>query len=84
MDSKIKGLQESVAEIGNDSSIIFSGMQLSRVPIAIVDEIAKQQIMGLKIYATPNPLPVELLIKAGCVAETITAFMGFACEFLVI
>jgi len=78
--SRIKTKEQAIAGIKDGNTLVFSGMQLNRAPIALVKEIIAQEKKRLKLVGTPNPLPIEMLVKAGCAGETITAFNGFSYE----
>jgi glutaconate CoA-transferase subunit A len=78
--SKLKTKEQAIADIKDGSLLVFSGMQLNRAPIALIKEIIAQEKKGLRLVGTPNPLPIEILVKAGCASETITAFNGFSYE----
>ncbi|MBW2974252.1 CoA transferase subunit A [Candidatus Woesearchaeota archaeon] len=78
--SRIRTKEEAIARIGDGNLLVFSGMQLNRAPIALVKEIIRQKKKDLRLVGTPNPLPINMLIKEGCVAEAITAFNGFSYE----
>jgi len=72
--------EQAISDIKRGSSIIFSGFQLSRAPIALVNELIKQQIKDLEIISLPNPFPLDMLIKSKFVKKALFGFNGFSFE----
>lgn len=74
---KIIKLDDAVKKIKEGSLITYSGMQLSRPPLAIIREIIRQDIKNLSIVSIPNPLCTDMLIGAGLVRSAMLGFNGF-------
>ena len=77
---KFTTIADAVSYIKDSSLICFSGMELNRAPMALVGEIARQKKRNLRVISTPNPLPLDALIKAGCVRQATFTFNGFSFE----
>ncbi len=73
-------LGKAIGKIKNNSLITYSGMQLSRAPMAALYEIVRQKKKNMNIVSIPNPLSADLLIGAGCVKNAKLGFNGFAYE----
>jgi acyl CoA:acetate/3-ketoacid CoA transferase alpha subunit/acyl CoA:acetate/3-ketoacid CoA transferase beta subunit len=73
-------LREAVARIPDGALLTFGGFDLNRAPMALVLEIIRQRRRGLRIVSVPNPLPLDLLVGAGAVAEAEFGFLGFQYE----
>lgn len=78
--SVLVSLQEAVAEVPDGALITFGGFQLNRAPMALVQELIRQKRRGLRITGPPNPLPLDMLVGAGAVAEAEFGFIGFQYE----
>ncbi len=59
-------LREAVESIGDRSSLAPGGFMLSRAPMALIFELARQRRRALRIISLPNPLPAEILVAACC------------------
>ncbi len=78
------GIKKVPGLIGNNSLLVFSGMQLNRAPMAVVHELIKKDYGKKKRYrivTTPNPIPTDMLIGAGLVSELEFCFIGFKYEY---
>ncbi|MDX9870916.1 MAG: CoA-transferase [Clostridia bacterium] len=76
MVSKIKTLQEAIAQIPDGSSILFGGWTVARKPMAAVFELIRQGKKELHLLANPAGPCADLLIGAGAVKITETNFIG--------
>ncbi|MHB8158527.1 MAG: CoA transferase subunit A [Desulfocucumaceae bacterium] len=79
MDSrstKIKTLQEAIAQIPDGSTILFGGWTVTRKPMAAVFEIIRQGKKNLHLVANPGGPESDLLIGAGLVSISETNFIG--------
>ncbi len=74
--SKIKTLEEAVAEIPDGACILFGGWTVSRKPMAAVMEIIRQGKKNLHLVANPGGPENDLLIGAGLVSISETNFIG--------
>ncbi|HEV8702021.1 MAG TPA: CoA-transferase [Candidatus Polarisedimenticolia bacterium] len=73
-------LSEAVGTVGDGALLTFGGFQLNRAPMALVFELIRQGRRDLRVVSVPNPLPLDLLVAAGAVAEAEFGFIGFQCE----
>lgn len=74
--TKIKSLQEAIAQIPDGSSILFGGWTVTRKPMAAVFEIIRQGKKDLHLVANPGGPESDLLIGAGLVKMSETNFIG--------
>jgi acyl CoA:acetate/3-ketoacid CoA transferase alpha subunit/acyl CoA:acetate/3-ketoacid CoA transferase beta subunit len=75
--SRIVTLGQAAAEVADGAFVTFGGFQLNRAPMALVSEMIRQKRRGLRVVTLPNPLPLDLLVGAGAVAEAEFGFLGF-------
>ena len=73
-------LSKAASKITDGSLVTFSGMELNRAPMALIYEIARQGKKDLRTISIPNPLPLDVLIGAGCVKRATFGFNGFSFE----
>jgi glutaconate CoA-transferase, subunit A len=76
-EDKVTSLEKLAAAIPEGALVTFSGFDLNRAPMAVVMEILRQGRRGLRVVTLPNPLPLDLLVGAGAVAEAEFGFLGF-------
>jgi glutaconate CoA-transferase subunit A len=74
--TKIKPLQEAIAQIPDGSSILFGGWTVTRKPMAAVFEIIRQGKKDLHLVSNPGGPESDLLIGAGLVGISETNFIG--------
>jgi glutaconate CoA-transferase subunit A len=65
----LMGLAQAAASIPDGSLLALGGFELNRAPMALVFELLRQKRRGLRIVSLPNPLPLDLLVAGGAVAE---------------
>src|SRR5207245_3034327 len=73
-------LREAAASIPDGALLTFGGFQMNRAPMALVCELIRQGRRDLRVVSPPNPLPLDLLVAAGSVAEAEFGFLGFQFE----
>ena len=73
-------LREAAASIPDGALVTLGGFQLNRAPMALVFELIRQGRRDLRVVSAPNPLPLDLLVAAGAVAEAEFGFLGFQFE----
>jgi glutaconate CoA-transferase subunit A len=73
-------IEKAVASIPDGALLTFGGFQLNRAPMALVFELVRQGRRGLRVVSVPNPLPLDVLVAAGSVAEAEFGFLGFQFE----
>jgi glutaconate CoA-transferase, subunit A len=78
--SRVASLREAVGTIRDGELLTLGGFQLNRAPMALVFELIRQGRRDLRIVSVPNPLPLDLLVTAGAVAEAEFGFLGFQYE----
>ncbi len=57
------------ALVANDSTIAMGGFHFSRLPIALVQAVARRGVTGLEYISWGGSLGLEILIEAGCIAK---------------
>ncbi len=78
--SVLTTIEKAVASIPDGALLTFGGFQLNRAPMALVFELVRQGRRGLRVVSVPNPLPLDVLVAAGSVAEAEFGFLGFQFE----
>ena len=78
--SAVVTLRQAAASVPDGALVTFGGFQLNRAPMALVFELLRQRRRGLRVVTLPNPLPLDLLVAGGAVAETEFGFIGFQFE----
>ena len=73
-------LRKAVGSIPDGSFLAIGGFQLNRAPMALVLELAGQGRRNLRIVSVPNPLPLDVLVARGAVAEAEFSFLGVQFE----
>lgn len=71
---------ELAASVPDGASIAAGGFMLGRAPIRLVLELVAQHKRGLRLLSLPNPLPAELLVAGGCLAQVQLAFGALSLE----
>lgn len=79
--SKIKTLQQAGSEITAGSSIAIGGNVLHRAPMALVRELARQELRDLSIIKTAGAMDVDLLCFAGCAKSVDAGFISYESRF---
>ena len=72
--------ENAISKIRGGSLLTFSGMELNRAPIAMVNEIVRQKKKDIRVIRIPNPLPLDILAKNNCVKSATFGFLGFSFE----
>ncbi|MBI1950540.1 MAG: hypothetical protein HYS34_04170 [Acidobacteria bacterium] len=78
--SSVTTLKDAAGTIPDGALVTFGGFQLNRAPMALVFELIRQGRRDLRVVSVPNPLPLDLLVGAGAVAEAEFGFLGFQFE----
>jgi glutaconate CoA-transferase subunit A len=78
--SRVTTLKEAAGTVPDGALVTFGGFQLNRAPMALVFELIRQGRRDLRTVSVPNPLPLDLLLAAGAVAEAEFGFLGFQFE----
>ena len=75
--SKIKGLAEALDGIEDGASIGIGGWIFNSQPMALVRELIRRNKRHLRLMPAPGSIAPDMLIGAGCVAETGCVFISF-------
>src|SRR5258706_1819141 len=78
--SVVTTIRDAVESIPSGARVTFGGFQLNRAPMALVFELLRRKRRDLRVVSLPNPLPLDLLVAAGAVAEAEFGFLGFQFE----
>lgn len=71
-DNLLADVETVVDTIDDGSTIAIGGFLTAHKPMAIIREIVRRELSGLKIVAPPTSLETDLLIATGC-ADTVHA-----------
>ncbi|MBL7054299.1 hypothetical protein ISS05_00910 [Candidatus Woesearchaeota archaeon] len=75
---RLISIKEAVEKLKPDSTIGLSGFSYMNPPMALVREIIKKNIKGLRLVSGPTSgIETDILIGAGCVKEIITSCVAF-------
>lgn len=78
ISNKILSLKEAVNKVKDNSTIAISGFSYMNPPMALIREIIKKQVKGLRVVSGPTSgIETDILIGAGCVDEVITSCVSF-------
>jgi glutaconate CoA-transferase subunit A len=70
MIPKLTSLEAAARLVPDGAAITIGGGQVTRVPAALLREIARQGRRGLKLYKPPSGYDTDLLAAAGVLAQT--------------
>jgi glutaconate CoA-transferase subunit A len=71
-------IKEAVKKVKDNSTIGLSGFSYMNPPMALVREIIKKGVKGLRLVSGPTSgIETDILIGAGCVSEVVTACVAF-------
>ncbi|MFH1481843.1 MAG: CoA-transferase [Pseudomonadota bacterium] len=75
---KLTTIHEAMSCIKDGAFLAIGGFMIHNHPMAIIREIVKQGIKGLKVLPTPpgGSIDVDLLIGSGCVASILASYVG--------
>jgi glutaconate CoA-transferase subunit A len=68
--SKLMSLEAAAGLVPDGAVITIGGGQVTRVPAALLRELARQGRRGLKLYKPPSGYDTDLLSAAGVLAQT--------------
>jgi glutaconate CoA-transferase, subunit A len=68
--SKLMSLEAAAALVADGSVITIGGAQITRLPSALLRELARQGRRGLRLYKPPSGYDTDLLSAAGVLAFT--------------
>jgi glutaconate CoA-transferase subunit A len=68
--SKLVALEEAARLIADGAVITIGGGQISRLPAALLREVARQGKRDLKLYKPPSGYDTDLLAAAGVLSLT--------------
>ncbi|MDA1000769.1 MAG: CoA transferase subunit A [bacterium] len=74
---KRRALIEAAGLIEDGQMIALGGNSLTRIPAALVREMARQGRRGLRLVKTAGGYDIDLLCAAGAVAEVHSGYIGF-------
>jgi glutaconate CoA-transferase subunit A len=75
--SKLKTLSEALDGIEDGATIGIGGWIFNSQPMALVRELIRRNRRNLKLVPAPGSIAPDMLIGAGCVAETGCVFISF-------
>jgi glutaconate CoA-transferase subunit A len=75
--SKLKTLSEALAGIDDGASVGIGGWIFNSQPMALVRELIRRNKRNLRLVPAPGSIAPDMLIGAGCVAETGCVFISF-------
>src|SRR5437899_6589978 len=75
--SKIKSLSEALDGIEDGATIGTGGWIFNSQPMALVRELIRRNKRNLRLVPAPGSIAPDMLIGAGCVAETGCVFISF-------
>jgi len=77
MMSKLQDLSEAFDGIDDGATIGLGGWIFNSQPMALVRELIRRNKRNLRIVPAPGSIAPDMLIGAGCVAETGCVFISF-------
>jgi glutaconate CoA-transferase subunit A len=77
MMSKLKDLSDALDGVEDGATIGLGGWIFNSQPMALVRELIRRNKRNLRIVPAPGSIAPDLLIGAGCVAETGCVFISF-------
>ncbi|MBN8975224.1 MAG: CoA transferase subunit A [Rhizobiales bacterium] len=75
--SKLKNLSDALNGIEDGATIGIGGWIFNSQPMALVRELIRQNKRNLHLVPAPSSIAPDILIGAGCVAETGCVFISF-------
>ena len=77
MMSKLKSLSDALDGIADGATIGIGGWIFNSQPMALVRELIRRNKRNLRLVPAPGSIAPDMLIGAGCVAETGCVFISF-------
>jgi glutaconate CoA-transferase subunit A len=77
MMSKLKDLSNALDGIEDGATIGLGGWIFNSQPMALVRELIRRSKRNLRLVPAPGSIAPDMLIGAGCVAETGCVFISF-------
>jgi glutaconate CoA-transferase subunit A len=77
MMSKLKSLSDALDGIEDGTTIGIGGWIFNSQPMALVRELIRRNKRNLRLVPAPGSIAPDMLIGAGCVAETGCVFISF-------
>jgi len=77
MMSKLKDLSDALDGVEDGATIGLGGWIFNSQPMALVRELIRRNKRNLRIVPAPGSIAPDMLIGAGCVAETGCVFISF-------
>jgi glutaconate CoA-transferase subunit A len=77
MMSKLKSLSDALDGIEDGASVGIGGWIFNSQPMALVRELIRRNRRNLRLVPAPGSIAPDMLIGAGCVAETGCVFISF-------
>lgn len=77
MMSKLKALSEALDGIEDGATVGIGGWIFNSQPMALVRELIRRNKRNLRLVPAPGSIAPDMLIGAGCVAETGCVFISF-------
>lgn len=74
--TKLCSLAEAVSHISEGDRIAFGGFAVYQKPMAVVQEMIRQDKKNLTIVGCVNSIEADMLIGAGCVSSIETSYVG--------
>ena len=75
--SKLKSLSDALDGIEDGATIGIGGWIFNSQPMALVRELIRRNKRNLRLVPAPGSIAPDMLIGAGCVAETGCVFISF-------
>ena len=75
--SKLKSLTDALDGVEDGATIGIGGWIFNSQPMALVRELIRRNKRNLRLVPAPGSIAPDMLIGAGCVAETGCVFISF-------
>jgi len=75
--SKLKALSEALEGLEDGATVGIGGWIFNSQPMALVRELIRRNARNLRLVPAPGSIAPDMLIGAGCVAETGCVFISF-------
>ena len=73
--SKVVTAVEAAAMVRDGDTVGLGGWTFYNTPMAVIRQVIRRQIAGLRLVSSPGAIGPDLLIAGECVAEIVTPFL---------